>query len=804
MGLKIPDLADTEFDELLEEARKLLPVYSEEWTDHNVHDPGITILEMLAWLGETYIYQLDRVTDEHIRKYLKLMGASPRPPKPASVPLKLWPPVNSAGVRLPAGEPLRVRTDSSSELSFETVSSVILNDARIERVISEHRRGRTDNSNANESNELDFFAFGEAAEEGSSMYLGFEDDPFTGAEWLDLTVSYYDGDLPKPGSHGGEPPSFEPTVEVSWQYLVDYTGWYRDSAWAELSVNRDETNRFYRSGRVRLAKPDDWDLINPVGGVLDQETEFYWLRCVVRTQGYETPPRLESIGLNVVEARHQKKIEDEQLRRPDSNDKTTAHPGQVFEFAHSPVLATTHSLTDPREPDAEDPRIVLRQTDGTTSDPWRRVPDLDSSDPDDEHYVLDQAAGTLRFGNGIRGKVPEAGQTVVAESYVYGGGMRGNVPQTSNWFLENEGSLGEGIYKYYCGRHGSQGMKGAIVVGTLPGEGEDTSVDPDYGDWFKTDVETEDRRGEKEVAIRVGEEGNQFSPAAIRIDPGTRIQFVWRSDGHSISVADQPPEGRWIGHPTIEPAEFEYTYTFDVVDRRAITVKTREAAVGGRDAESVDAALVRLKRDLQTPYRAITTDDYRVLAMNTPGLRFGRAQAIVESSNADDQSSEYGRVRVVVVPHSTGSPSGRPTPSEGFLNAVRHHLEKHRLLTDRVTVEAPTYVGVGVAAEVRIEPGYVQDTVRTEVKTALEGFLDPLEGYNGEGWPFGRPVYRSEIYEVIETHRGIEGVFDVTLTTQGGGHLDSEGNVLLGSLILPYAIDRQVIVSTDQRRSGGR
>jgi hypothetical protein len=56
MPLPVPNLDDRTFDRLVDEARRRIPVYAPEWTDHNVHDPGITFLELFAWLTEMQLY----------------------------------------------------------------------------------------------------------------------------------------------------------------------------------------------------------------------------------------------------------------------------------------------------------------------------------------------------------------------------------------------------------------------------------------------------------------------------------------------------------------------------------------------------------------------------------------------------------------------------------------------------------------------------------------------------------------------------------------------------------------------------
>jgi hypothetical protein len=85
MSLPLENLDDTTFDRLVEEARKRIPVYAPDWTDHNLHDPGITLLELFAWLTEMKIYRLNRVTKESYWKLLKLAG-TPEPVENEPVP----------------------------------------------------------------------------------------------------------------------------------------------------------------------------------------------------------------------------------------------------------------------------------------------------------------------------------------------------------------------------------------------------------------------------------------------------------------------------------------------------------------------------------------------------------------------------------------------------------------------------------------------------------------------------------------------------------------------------------------------
>jgi hypothetical protein len=74
MPLKLPNLDDRRYKDLVEEARSLIPAYAPEWTNHNPSDPGISLVELFAHLTEIMLYRLNRVTDENRKKYLKLLN----------------------------------------------------------------------------------------------------------------------------------------------------------------------------------------------------------------------------------------------------------------------------------------------------------------------------------------------------------------------------------------------------------------------------------------------------------------------------------------------------------------------------------------------------------------------------------------------------------------------------------------------------------------------------------------------------------------------------------------------------------
>ena len=180
MGIDVPDLDDRDYEADLERAKKLIPAYSDEWTDFNPHDPGITILEVLAWVTETHSYQLDQITDAHREKYLRLMGYNRRLQQPATAPLSLSPTPATEGERLPAGTRLLVTDGTNDRYRFETDHDLVLTAASLERVVTADATGVTDNSQENHTDGMFYRPFGNPVERGDTLYLGFDGDPFAG------------------------------------------------------------------------------------------------------------------------------------------------------------------------------------------------------------------------------------------------------------------------------------------------------------------------------------------------------------------------------------------------------------------------------------------------------------------------------------------------------------------------------------------------------------------------------------------------------------------------------------------------
>src|SRR5947208_16926376 len=83
MPLTIPTLDDRTYQQLLNEALARIPVHTPEWTNFNESDPGVTLLELFAFLTENLLYRSNQIPERNRRKFLSLLSIPLQPAVPA-------------------------------------------------------------------------------------------------------------------------------------------------------------------------------------------------------------------------------------------------------------------------------------------------------------------------------------------------------------------------------------------------------------------------------------------------------------------------------------------------------------------------------------------------------------------------------------------------------------------------------------------------------------------------------------------------------------------------------------------------
>jgi len=131
MPLPLPTLDTRRWADLVDEGRAVIPRYAPAWTDHNIHDPGITLLELFAWLTEQLIYRANRVPERHLRKFLALAGFSPEPPLPARAVIAVRPAVGTGTLTIPEATPFTTTATDGRVIWFRTTAPLTAVEAQL-------------------------------------------------------------------------------------------------------------------------------------------------------------------------------------------------------------------------------------------------------------------------------------------------------------------------------------------------------------------------------------------------------------------------------------------------------------------------------------------------------------------------------------------------------------------------------------------------------------------------------------------------------------------------------------------------
>ena len=197
----------------------------------------------------------------------------------------------------------------------------------------------------------------------------------------------------------------------------------------------------------------------------------------------------------------------------------------------------------------------------------------------------------------------------------------------------------------------------------------------------------------------------------------------------------------------------------------SLLVQNARVAVAGKDAETLPEAIARAAAERESRLRAVTLKDFESLARATPGVNLARVTALANMYPGLDCVKAFGVITVIVMPNTPGP---TPRPSVALCEKIRAFLNRRRMIGTRVEVVGPIYFEVAVKATVKGFNGQNPTRLRDAVADALNTFFDPLTGgADGNGWPFGRDVYRMEVMQIIAGVPGVDHVLTMDLLPAG-------------------------------------
>jgi hypothetical protein len=270
MPLPTPNLDDRSFDDIVEEAIRLIPQYCPDWTNYNPSDPGITLIELFAWMTEMILYRLNKVPDKVYLVLLDMIGIKLRPPQPASTQLSFRL-VDGAetGVWVPKGTQVATEpTEDGSQIVFETEKELYVTNVGLLHSYSIERDKVSDNSAFIEIGASDGFDVFQGRRQIERMfYLG--DDRFSAL--LEVSTVQIVFDFPNAKEEN-------PLELLEWEY-------WNGRRWRELipvTLPQDEliaaTGGQLNSSKKGIAFAGPIEDIEP-GDVCENGADAYWVRA---------------------------------------------------------------------------------------------------------------------------------------------------------------------------------------------------------------------------------------------------------------------------------------------------------------------------------------------------------------------------------------------------------------------------------------------------------------------------------------------------------------------------------------------
>jgi predicted phage baseplate assembly protein len=390
-----------DFEALTQLGRSIIPAAAPQWTDHNTHDPGIMLVELLSWIAEAQMYGVARTRKDERLAFAQLLGLAPRGPLPASGLIwatKVSPAPWVAGYVVDKGT--LVTPDLSEPPHYVTTAAIELTTATLSAVYTRFHDGRiADWTAANTQDGATFMPFGTEPERGDRLVLEF-DGRLVGHASEDRVLSVGVQIVNDARPSGDEKQGARSTHRRNQLAAALIT----DEGERSVRIVSDTTDGLLHTGVLLIRIP--------AGAVGTSERAE--ISVTSARGGFMRAPRFQQIAPNVLPITQATRVTEQPRFGTGLPDQTYVlqHPGLIFPFTDRPLTVTVHQ--------------------NNRSETWTRERDFDASSPDHNHYVLDESAGIVRFGNGINGKKVAANASIDIQ-YTVSAGIRGNQPANLQW-----------------------------------------------------------------------------------------------------------------------------------------------------------------------------------------------------------------------------------------------------------------------------------------------------------------------------------------------------------------------------------
>jgi predicted phage baseplate assembly protein len=473
MPLQLPNLDDRRYQQLLDDSLARVPIHTPEWTNFNQSDPGVTLVQLFAFVTETLLYRANQIPDRNRKKFLQLLGVPLQPSSSAQgiitltnargplqtitlndgievragqVPfrttrgLDVLPVEAKAYFKMTLPAPPQAQVDYYKQLYASFLDEQAPADLQLYQSVPLSSRARDGVDLANETvdNALwiallvragdqlatDHLQAAREAISGKTLNLGIAPKvsteqaqrtllPGTGANAQRTAVLTID--LPSIPASGGLPPSRQPDYRTLTTVPAPVEP-------AVFEVTLPDASQLVLWNNLDPLEPGSDALPPAFEDRTLNDRIITWLRV---TWPGGTNSQVLWADVNATFVSQRVHVVNELL------PQGTGEPDQVVTLSKTPVIADSVNLTvtapgkDPAQWNLIDdllsagpevPTQDLRQSPGVMPPPPRPA----------NVFILDQEAGRITFGDGLRGARPPLG-AILRVDYDYGVGRDGDV-----------------------------------------------------------------------------------------------------------------------------------------------------------------------------------------------------------------------------------------------------------------------------------------------------------------------------------------------------------------------------------------
>ncbi|NER93775.1 MAG: baseplate protein J [Symploca sp. SIO1B1] len=225
--------------------------------------------------------------------------------------------------------------------------------------------------------------------------------------------------------------------------------------------------------------------------------------------------------------------------------------------------------------------------------------------------------------------------------------------------------------------------------------------------------------------------------------------------------------------------------------------------------QNIDELIKKTLLEIRKPYRSITPEDFESLALNwqeeaqwvpvpvksgyqAAGEFRELSQSLATNAKKQGDKGKVGRalclgeqsgaLRLIIVPKDWEIIPDEPTLPEELKKNLTDFFDLRKLLTTKLDIVAPGLVPVTLSATLYLEDGSKPEVVKELVQKQLTSFFAPLNSgdyWQGKGWPFGRSVYLSEVYQLLDNLRGVDYVEDLEINENANKEIPLQANQLV-------------------------